>query len=336
MAAWKKDGGLDHFRDKLIGGMLERGHPLEFAERLFEQMKGFGKYGFPESHSASFALLVYVSAWLKHRFPRPLLRTPQQLPNGILLTLPATPRGTTQRHRVLGVDINRSNYDYSLQEDTQGKPCIRVGLRAIKGLKLESVQQVLLARAQEPSNPYRTWRNEAEFQGQHLRSLPLPGLWIHWGNIGKPHAGRWLTAPGNCRYWQVQSKHSTSTTRLRQRLKAAKSLKTTRPWDSPCALIRCDCCEITALEHCRVNQELAGLPDQRWISLAGLVTGRQRPGSAGGVMFATLEDETGNTNLILWPDTVDRYRPILLTSRLGVFTDSYNISKGSPTSLWRP
>ena len=71
MAAWKKDGGLDHFRDKLIGGMLKRGHPLEFAERLFEQMKGFGKYGFPESHSASFALLVYVSAWLKHRVPEP-------------------------------------------------------------------------------------------------------------------------------------------------------------------------------------------------------------------------------------------------------------------------
>ena len=318
MAAWKKDGGLDHFRDKLIGGMLERGHPLEFAERLFEQMKGFGKYGFPESHSASFALLVYVSAWLKHRVPEAfycgLLNS---YPMGFYSPSQLLQEAQRKGIEVLGVDINRSNYDYSLQEETQGKPCIRVGLRAIKGLKLESVQQVLLARAAGTFQSLSDLAQRSGISGPTLEKFAAAGALDSLGHHRQ--AARWALADST---WQLPLLAGSEQTldidnsiapapEGRQVVEDYAAMGFTLR-THPMRLLR----EHNALEHCRVNQELAGLPDQRWISLAGLVTGRQRPGSAGGVMFATLEDETGNTNLILWPDTVDRYRPILLTSRL--------------------
>ena len=316
MAAWKKDGGLDHFRDKLVDGMLARGHPMDFAERLFEQMKGFGKYGFPESHSASFALLVYVSAWLK-------CHVPEAFYTGLLNSYPMgfySPSQLLQEARRKGItilppDINDSDYDYALRQH-QGTTAIRVGLRAIKRLKQESVQQLLLARAQGEFSSLDDLALRSGLSASSLEHLAGAGALDCLGEHRQ--AARWALADSA---WQLpllaeagggvqphQLKPAAEGQQvLEDYLNLGFTLRT-----HPMLLLR----DQQALQGCMRHTDLADIPDGRFLSLAGLVTGRQRPGSAGGVMFATLEDETGNTNLILWPDQVDRFRPILLTSRL--------------------
>ena len=316
MAAWKKDGGLDHFRDKLVDGMLARGHPMDFAERLFEQMKGFGKYGFPESHSASFALLVYVSAWLK-------CHVPEAFYTGLLNSYPMgfySPSQLLQEARRKGItilppDINDSDYDYALRQH-QCTTAIRVGLRAIKRLKQESVQQLLLARAQGEFSSLDDLALRSGLSASSLEHLAGAGALDCLGEHRQ--AARWALADSA---WQLPLLAEAGVGVQPHQLKpAAEGQQVLEDYlnlgftlrTHPMLLLR----DQQALQGCMRHTDLADIPDGRFLSLAGLVTGRQRPGSAGGVMFATLEDETGNTNLILWPDQVDRFRPILLTSRL--------------------
>ena len=316
MAAWKKDGGLDHFQDKLVNGMLARGHSLDFAQRLFEQMKGFGKYGFPESHSASFALLVYVSAWLKCHVPAAFYC-------GLLNSYPMgfySPSQLLQEARrndisVLGPCVNQSDYDYSLYEQADS-PGIRVGLRAIKGLPQAALNQLLLARAQ---GPFQSLDDLAQRSGLSAAGLEkLAGAWA-LDSLGQHRqAARWALADSA---WQLPLLAGlgieTETSTLAPAAEGQQVIEDYRALGftlrtHPMALLR----NHRAIRGSYRHQDLNALADGTRIELAGLVTGRQRPGSAGGVMFATLEDETGNSNLILWPDRVDRYRGILLTSRL--------------------
>lgn len=316
MAAWKKDGGLEHFREQVMQGMIQRGHDAHFAERLFEQMKGFGKYGFPESHSASFALLVYVSAWLK-------CHVPEAFYVGLLNSYPMgfySPSQLLQEARrkdidVLNVDINDSDYDYALRHH-QGRTAIRVGLRAIKRLKKADCDQLLLARGRALFSSLNDLALRSGLSAAALEHLAAAGA---LDSLGEHRQGaRWALADSA---WQLpllaqcepelESLDLPAAAEGQQVLEDYRSLGFTLR-THPMALLRAH----SALEGCCRHEDLAAMADGQWVWLAGLVTGRQRPGSAGGVMFATLEDETGNTNLILWPDRVDRYRPILLTARL--------------------
>ena len=316
MAAWKKDGGLDHFQDKLVNGMLARGHSLDFAQRLFEQMKGFGKYGFPESHSASFALLVYVSAWLK-------CHVPADFYCGLLNSYPMgfySPSQLLQEARrndisVLGPCVNQSDYDYSLYEQADS-PGIRVGLRAIKGLPQAALNQLLLARAQGPFQSLDDLARRSGLSAAGLEKLAGAGALDSLGQHRQ--AARWALADSA---WQLPLLAGlgieTETSTLAPAAEGQQVIEDYRALGftlrtHPMALLR----NHRAIRGSYRHQDLNALADGTRIELAGLVTGRQRPGSAGGVMFATLEDETGNSNLILWPDRVDRYRGILLTSRL--------------------
>lgn len=316
MAAWKKDGGLDHFRDQLINGMLERGHPLEFAERLFEQMKGFGKYGFPESHAASFALLVYVSAWLK-------CHVPEAFYCGLLNSYPMgfySPSQLIQEAKRKGIPVhppcvNQSDYDYSLTERDQ-RLGIQVGLRAIKGLPDNAIQPLLLARAEGVFTSLDDLAIRTGLSGAVLEKLAAAGALDALGEHRQ--AARWALADS---LWQLpllaQAGVGIETTPLppspegQQVVEDYRSLGFTLR-THPMALLR----DHRWVKGTRRHEDLEDWPDGQTMEMVGLVTGRQRPGSAGGVMFATLEDETGNTNLILWPDRVDRYRGILLTARL--------------------
>ncbi|MGB5487058.1 MAG: error-prone DNA polymerase, partial [Lysobacterales bacterium] len=153
MAAWARRGGMEHMRTRLINGMLERGYQRSFAEQLFEQIKGFGEYGFPESHAASFALLVYVSAWLKHHHPAAftcalLNSQPMGFYQPSQLVQDARRHGVT----VLPVDIRFSDWDCALERDAKGSPVLRLGLRLVKGLGQQAAKNITSARSNMPFN----------------------------------------------------------------------------------------------------------------------------------------------------------------------------------------
>ncbi len=316
MAAWKRRGGLDHLESRIKNGMRERGYQDEFADRVFQQILGFGNYGFPESHAASFALLVYVSAWLKRH-------TPEAFYVGLLNSYPMgfySPSQILQdakRHgiAVLGADVNQSDYDYSLQQH-DGRCAIRVGLRAIKKLPESAAVRLLMARSEGQFRDMADLAARSELSGAMLERLAGAGALD--GLSGHRQAARWALADS---LWQLpllaDAGYFDSASTLPAAPEGAQIVEDYRATGfslrtHPIALLRGrpearDCLSLTQIQQ---------HPEIERGSIIGLVTGRQRPGTAGGVMFATLEDETGNHNLILWPSQVERYRRVVLTSRL--------------------
>ena len=188
MAAWARRGGMEHMRQRLVNGMLERGYQQAFAEQIFEQIKGFGEYGFPESHAASFALLVYVSAWLKCHHPAAftcalLNSQPMGFYQPAQLVQDARRHGVT----VLPADVRYSDWDCALERDTENAPLLRLGLRLIKGLGQQAAERIatpvtanfhrctgsLYPRATEPAGTGRTGRSRGT-QGNCRPSPPRP------------------------------------------------------------------------------------------------------------------------------------------------------------------
>ncbi|QGG79334.1 DNA polymerase III subunit alpha [Litorivicinus lipolyticus] len=316
MAAWKRRGGLEHLEARIKDGMRTRGYPDEFADRVYQQILGFGNYGFPESHAASFALLVYVSAWLKRHAPEAFYA-------GLLNSYPMgfySPSQILQDARrhgiaVLPVDINASDYDYSVQLH-DGKAALRVGLRAIKKLNESTLVDLLTERHSGPFRDMADLAARSRLSGAVLERLAAAGALD--GLAGHRQAARWALADS---LWQLPLLAEAGWFDPSSPLPAAPqgsqivedfratgfSLRT-----HPIALLRTR----HEAKGCITLDQLKADSLIERASVIGLVTGRQRPGTAGGVMFATLEDETGNHNLILWPSLVDRYRQIILTSRL--------------------
>jgi error-prone DNA polymerase len=325
MAAWKRRGGLEHFEQKLIDGMLARGHDRDFAERVFKQIQGFGEYGFPESHAASFALLVYISAWLKRHEPAAFYC-------GLLNSLPMgfySPSQLVQdakRHDVgiLPLDVQESRYDHRLdpveacqEERFTSRPALRLGLRMVKGLSEESGKRIEAAR------PFRDPDDLMRRAGLNTRELRF---------LARAGALKSLVGHRYQAHWEVAALHKP--TELQQMADSApeytsSNIELAAPGladdmmddyryasltlgPHPLSLLRND----PALKSCRSAQDLERYRQGQMIQVAGLVTGRQRPGSASGVMFVTLEDETGNVNVIVWTSILDRYRAVLLQGQL--------------------
>jgi error-prone DNA polymerase len=317
MAAWKRRGGLGPFEEKLITGMRERGYAEEFARQIFRQIEGFGEYGFPESHSASFALLVYVSAWLKCHAPAAftaalLNSQPMGFYSASQLTQDARRHGVEIRK----VDINRSHWDCTLERDADGFAVLRLGLRQVKGLAEEAALRAVKAR---PADGYHGIQSLLEAAGLDRRELgALASAGALESLAGHRHRARWAVAgveqptplfSSGDRYeaMPLLSKPTEGQNIVADYQSLGMTLER-----HPLHLLR------HRLDRYRYRQAgcLPQLATGSSVNVAGLVITKQRPGTASGVTFVTLEDETGHVNLVVWKQVAESYRPALLNARL--------------------
>lgn len=315
MASWGRNGHLNLFRDKLVNGMLERGYSLDFAERLFSQIQGFGAYGFPESHSASFALLAYASSWIKCHHPGAFFC-------GLLNSQPMGFYAPSQliqdakRHGVivLPICVNHSQWDHQLTDSHT----LRLGFRLIKGIHKATAKRIIDAR--------------------HISLFnSMPNL-LHRVNLNRHERNCLVRADAfSCfnshRYqsqWEISGVEETRPLLAFENnaplddeiiLDAPQERDDIR-WDysytgvslrrHPMTLIRQD----PYLRRCSSADNLPKMENGSFIQICGLVTCRQRPGTASGVLFITLEDETGYANIIVWKNTQNFFRQIITNSRI--------------------
>jgi len=316
MAAWKRRGGLGPFEEKLIAGMLARGYTETFATQIFHQILGFGEYGFPESHAASFALLVYVSCWLKRHTPAAftcalLNSQPMGFYSASQLVQDARRHGVEVRP----VDVNESDWDSTLEHAADGSAALRLGLRQVKGLSEAGGQAIV----QNRSGPYRNIQQLTERTGLERRELgTLAAAGALRTLAGHRHKVRWTVAgveeptplfTSHERYEAVPMLRKP--TEGQDIVADYRSLGLTRG-RHPLALIRS---RLDAFRYVPASR-LPELPSGRRIRIAGLVITKQRPGTASGVTFVTLEDETGCSNLVVWKKIADEQRDVLLNARL--------------------
>jgi error-prone DNA polymerase len=320
MASWRRRGGIEPFRDKLIGGMLERGYDRAFAEQIFQQIQGFGEYGFPESHAASFALLVYVSSWLKCHEPAAFAcALLNSQPLGFYSTSAIVQDARRHGVEVHPADVQVSDVDSTLEPGAGGKPVLRLGLGLIKGLKVNSAQRVVTARKERVFNSTEDLARRAALDRADLSALAAADALASLA--GHRRAALWETLAVD------------PVTRLELPAVAVEAPELTVPTEGdeivgdyatlgltlrrhPLALLR----ERLRKKRIKSATEVASSRNGQWIYAAGIVTCRQRPATASGVIFVTLEDETGYMNLVVWSAVADRQRKELIGSRLlGVY-----------------
>ena len=371
MATFRKTGTIHTFQQKMIGGMVARGYDADFAERCFHQIEGFGDYGFPESHAASFALLVYVSAWLKCYYPdifaAALLNSQ---PMGFYAPAQIVRDAREHGVEVRGPDINHSHWDHTLEitsphpepgtsphpepvtsphpelvegrgggtlmlrqashEGNSGAFALRLGLRQVKGLKEEAGQAIVAARRGGYASVGELWRRAGVAtaaltvlaDADAFGSLGLDRRGALWAIRALGHNGR-ETAQGLPLFAAADDRPGLPTADD----EAAVSLPVESDGEAvandyttlrlslknhPLALLR------GVLDGFGVarNETLVECANGATVTVAGLVLVRQRPGSANGVIFVTLEDEGGVANVIVWPDAFERFRKVVLSARL--------------------
>ena len=329
MAAWQRRGGLDQFEDKLRKGMLARGYTPEFAERIFKQVLGFGSYGFPESHSASFALLVYVSAWLK-------CHEPAAFAAGLLNSLPMGFYAAAQLvadARRNGVsfrdpDVQHSDWDCTLESGADKAPEVRLGFRMIGGLAEAQAQAIVVSRT---DRPFASVDDLAHRASLNKRSLDL---------LAKAKALQSLSGHRRLARWDARGVEKLpgmlaglsgpdaavelpSPTEAQDIVEDYRSLGLTLG-RHPLSLLR------TRLDRLKVRRaiDLPTVADKSRVRVAGLVTHRQRPETASGVLFVSLEDESGTANLIVWPKILEQQRVPILGASLMVVEGELQSEQG--------
>ena len=323
MATFRRLGTIHKYRDKMVEGMVARGYDRDFAERCFKQIEGFGDYGFPESHAASFALLVYVSSWLKCHYPAvfacALLNSQ---PMGFYAPAQLVRDARDHEVEVRPVDVNFSDWNCTLEPTGNDSPALRLGLKQIKGFGEIPANMLITARHTGNGRPFShiddLWRRsglmpamierlakadafgsmgfsrrQALWDTRRLNPDQLPLFRDTGEGIVEPDVVLPIMAPGE------EVSHDYAAIRL--------SLK-----HHPLELLR------DRLDHEKVipTARLAETENGKQVIIAGLVITRQRPGTASGVIFATLEDETGTANIIVWPKLFERYRRETLGSKL--------------------
>jgi error-prone DNA polymerase len=333
MAAWRKNGDLLKFHGKIVQGMLRNGYTLEFAEQCFEQIKGFGEYGFPESHSASFALLVYASSWIKRYHPAAfcaaiLNSQPMGFYQPAQLVRDAREHGVEVRP----IDVNFSQWDCTLEERREGTearrhegeggkatwgldgPAVRLGFRLIRGMREVFAEKIVRAQQQEgrfesishfhrsTALPTHVIRRLAESDA--FTSLGLSrrqALWeaLELKDIESPLFDPLRASVPSC------LRASLSPMPLPQEVRIDYETTSLSLKQHPVALVR----ETLSQQRILAARDANALKHGTWVKVAGLVLIRQRPGTASGIVFITLEDETGVVNLIVRPNIYDKYRP---------------------------
>jgi len=337
MAAWKRKGGLEQYYERIVGGMLARGYEQSFAEQIFSQIQGFGEYGFPESHAASFALLAYASSWLKCHEPAAFLcALLNSQPMGFYS--PSQLVQDARRHgiEVRPADVTVSGWDCTLEESAlarapdgagQGmlpaagpQPAVRLGLRLLRGMNAEAAERIEVARAIRPFASVADLARRAHLERADLQALaaanalgPLAGhrrqaLWQAAGAV----PDRDLLRPTE----PVEETPVLAAPSEGQEIVGDYRAQGLTLGRHPLALLRTQ-----LLARRFVPAEvLDDFQNGQLARACGIVTVRQRPGTAKGVLFLTLEDETGNVNVIVWPSLVEQQRrEVLHAPLLGVY-----------------
>lgn len=317
MAAWRRRGGLEHFEQRLIAGMQERGYTEEFAQRIFQQILGFGEYGFPESHAASFALLVYVSAWLKCHEPAAFTcALLNSQPMGFYA--PAQLIQDVRRHgvEVRPVDVQISEWDCGLEEEGDRSFSLRLGLRMVKGFSQVGAERLVVARNQKAFASVEDLAHRAALDRKGMEALAAANALA--GLAGNRHQARWACAGVETPLPMLEHTGINEALPLLRRPTEGEDIVADYAsvgltlGRHPLALLRERLQNMALLSAEQVCARQHG----EKIRTAGLVIGRQRPGTATGVVFVTLEDETGNLNIIVWRQLGEQQRRELLGARL--------------------
>lgn len=318
MAAWKRHGSLEPHRVRLTERMLAKGYQPDFIARIFEQIKGFGSYGFPESHAASFALLTYASCWLKRHEPAAFAcALINSWPMGFYN--PDQILQDARRHglEIRPVDVRHSGWDCSLEPSHQEQPAIRLGLRMVRGFRETDALRIEAARQCQPFMDIHDLCRRAELEPRAREQLADAGALR--GLAGHRHRARWAVAGIEPQLPLFDGLPAMEETPIYLPLPSVSedlfndyaTLGTTLG-PHPLTLLRN---ELKA-RRCQSSRELATIEHGRLVSVAGLVIGRQRPQTASGVIFVTLEDEFGMVNVVVWRDLAERQRRPLIQSQL--------------------
>jgi error-prone DNA polymerase len=317
MAAWKRRGGLEPFEQQLKSGMLARNYPLEFAEQIFRQIRGFGEYGFPESHAASFALLVYVSAWLKCHEPAAFTcALLNSQPMGFYAPTQLVRDARNHGVEVRPVEIAASDWDATLERRADGEPALRLGLRMVKGLSEAAARRALEARAVRAFTSTQDLAARAALDRRDLGALANAGALADLA--GHRHRAAWSVAGVEAPLPLIAGVEiAEGIPLLRAPTEGQDILADYRSVGltlgrHPLALLRTR----LARDGILSAEGLWQLDDGATVRTAGLVITRQRPMTASGVTFVTLEDETGHINLVVWLQVAERRRRVFLESRL--------------------
>ncbi len=314
---WGKNSKLLLFEDKFKNGLLNNGYTQQFADQLFEQVKGFGGYGFPESHSASFAILCYVSSWIKcHHAAAFYTSLLNSQPMGFYS--PSQLVQDARRHgiSVMPVNINRSNYECTLEIDSKGKRGIRLGFNSVNSLKTEVAQSIEFVRAETPFTSIKEFATRTKLSEADINNLASADAFR--SIAGDRYRARWqasallpssvlLDGGETLEDDLLMSSPSVEQNVMEDYSSIGLTLRT-----HPMQILRSE----YPFNRCKRHVDLINLTNNGFVRIAGIVTGKQRPGTASGVMFLSLEDETGTSNIIVWQQTQERFRRDILTGKL--------------------
>ncbi|MBB3810213.1 error-prone DNA polymerase [Pseudochelatococcus contaminans] len=329
MATFKMTGGVSTFRDKLIAGMVARGYEADFAARIFRQLEGFGSYGFPESHAASFALLAYASAWLKCHHPDAFCAALlNSQPMGFYAPAQIVRDARDHGVEIRPVCVNTSRWDCTLEPTGDNAHlAVRLGLRMAKGLSNANAAAIVAARTGDPFTSVEDlwWRagvpvaaltQLAEADGFHP-ALGLARREALWAIKGLHDEELPLFAAASARQGVTIAEADEPAIALRRMTAGREVVEDYRHTGlslrrHPIAFLRADLGRrriVTCAEAMKSH-------DHRWLEAAGIVLVRQRPGSAKGVMFITLEDESGIANIVVWTKVFEQFRRTILTASM--------------------
>ena len=318
MATFKLPGKVGSFQEKLINGMIKNGYDKEYAARVFKQLEGFGSYGFPESHAASFALLVYVSCWLKCLYPDVFAcAILNSQPMGFYQ--PSQLVQDAQKHDVdvRPIDINYSDWDYKLEEQSGQYKALRIGFRQIKGIRADEIETLV-------KNRKDFYQNVDE-----LRSIGLSDATLQ--RLADADAFRSIGLDRRQALWEVSTKDHQQALFAAQKAPDSIGEEVQLPQlrlsehvvqDYGATSLSVKAHPVSFLRpqleqlHVTAAKDLGKLQNGQPVKVAGLVLVRQRPGTAKGVWFMTIEDETGCANLVIFPNVNELYRKAMLGSRL--------------------
>ena len=312
MAAWKKPGVIEKFREKIRDGMIARGFSLQFADQLFEQIKGFGEYGFPESHAASFALLAYASAWLKCHYPAAFTAALlNSQPMGFYA--PAQLIRDLREHGGIArpADVNHSDWDCTLERSEDGAIALRLGLRLVRGLPLALAEAIMAARRERPIRSIHDLARRTSIGRPMLARLAAADALASLGLTRRTALWQVLALAEELPLFANLEDEADANPPLREMSLGEQvvadygtvglSLKA-----HPFALIRPEMDKL----HVATADQLTKIETLKTVRVAGLVLVRQHPSTAKGTIFVTLEDETGVVNLVIWPKVWQRFRHV--------------------------
>lgn len=318
MAAWKRRGGLEPYRDRLLSGMAKNGYAPEFAQQIYQQILGFGEYGFPESHAASFALLTYVSSWLKCHEPAAFAAALiNSQPMGFYAPAQITQELRRNGVSVLPADVSISQWDCTLESNGIGaQPALRLGLRLVRGLQRSQADAIITERARAAFVSIDELGARAGVARRTLQALAAAGALqslsahrheAHWQALGLerlPGLLEGTSAREGAASLPVPSESQNILADYRH-----LGLTTGR---HPLALLRSS----LTRKGFHSSSDLQRLADGSAVRVSGIVTHMQQPATASGVVFASLEDETGILNIILWPKVFAAQRRCAIESSL--------------------